>query len=157
MCFLAGVDEEAWFAAFDNEGRIMQAKRVELKQLAFTGGIHPVVRREMWKYLLSYYPWDSTFTERESLRAMRAAEYATYKAQWLTITPLQETHFRKFRERKHAVEKDVMRTDRLEPFFLSRNGAEDTNHYDPVQNTNLGLLHDVLVTYTFFNFDIGYW
>lgn len=152
-----GVDEEAWFMAFDNEGRILQAKRKELRELAFSGGIHPVVRREMWKYLLGYYPWDSTFAERETLRRMRAAEYAGYKTQWETITPLQATHFRKFRERKLAIEKDVMRTDRLEPFFLSRNGTEDTNHYDPVQNPNLGVLHDVLLTYTFFNFDIGYW
>ncbi len=101
----AGVEDDNWIAAFDNEGRIPATQQSLLKNLAFTGGIFPTVRREMWKYLLGYYPWDSTFSEREQLRAAREREYFSYKLQWQSITPMQLANFRKFRDRKHMIEK----------------------------------------------------
>lgn len=106
---------------------------------------------------MGYYSWDSTFDERQSVRRMREAEYLIYKRQWSSITPLQESHFRKFRDRRHAVQKDVMRTDRTETFFAPLSADATSNHYEPEQNAHLSTLHDVLLTYTFFNFDIGYW
>jgi hypothetical protein len=55
------------------------------------------------------------------------------------------------------IEKDVMRTDRNEKYFASAAGADtDSNRYDPSQNANLEKLHNILVTYTMFNFDTGY-
>jgi hypothetical protein len=111
----AGVEDETWIAAFDLEGRISEAQKNHLKQLAFSGGIFPTVRREMWKYLLGYYPWDSTFVEREQLRAARSREYFAYKAQWQSITPMQLANFRKFRDRKHMIEKGQ---ERIVCFFF---------------------------------------
>jgi hypothetical protein len=53
---------------------------------------------------------------------------------------------------------DVMRTDRTEKYFAIGPGAasEDSNHYDPSQNAHLKTLHDILVTYSMFNFDLSY-
>lgn len=53
---------------------------------------------------------------------------------------------------------DVMRTDRTEKYFAVGPGAasEDSNHYDPSQNAHLKTLHDILVTYSMFNFDLSY-
>ena len=153
----AGVSEEDWIMAFDSEGRISETQQLRLRELAFSGGIHPTVRREMWKYLLKLYPWDSSLEEREALRNSRVLEYLIYKRQWQTITPMQMSNFRKFRDRKIMIEKDVMRTDRNEKYFESREGAEtDSNRYDPTQNGNLEKLHDILLTYAMFNFDTGY-
>ncbi|EPS72189.1 hypothetical protein M569_02569, partial [Genlisea aurea] len=42
------------------------------------------------------------------------------------------------------IEKDMLRTDRSLPF------------YDEDDNPNVNLLHDVLLTYSFYNFDLGY-
>ncbi len=153
-----GVEEDTWITSFDSEGRISAQQQQVLKELAFSGGIAPTVRREMWKYLLKYYPWTSTYAEREELRKARHGEYQVYKNQWQSITPLQMANFRKFRDRKHMIEKDVMRTDRLEPYFAVRAGAEsdDSNHFDASQNPHLQVLHDVLLTYTMFNFDLSY-
>jgi hypothetical protein len=98
-----------------------------------------------------------------------------YKTQWESITPEQESHHSIFRERKHAIgttcvryrsrsegicacnsplrcspapcrtlaDKDVVRTDRTTAFFQDLEGP------------NLRQLNDILVTYTFFNFDLG--
>jgi len=52
--------------------------------------------------------------------------------------------FTKFRERKGLIEKDVVRTDRSMSF------------YDGDDNKNVELLRDVLLTYSFYNFDLGY-
>jgi hypothetical protein len=153
-----GLDEETWIASFDGEGRIAPEQQNKLRDLAFSGGVDPTVRREMWKYLLKYYPWDSTFEQREQLRRARANEYQVYKNQWQSITPMQLANFHKFRDRKHMIEKDVMRTDRTEPYFAVRPGAEsdDSNHFDATQNPHLQVLHDVLLTYSMFNFDMSY-
>lgn len=48
-----------------------------------------------------------------------------------------------FRDHKSLVEKDVARTDRTRPFFHGQN------------NPNLQVLHDILLTYVFYNFNLG--
>lgn len=79
-----------WFLAFDSDGRISEEKRAVLCQQAFSGGIHPTVRREMWKYLLRYYAWDSTYDERVELRRMREAEYHVRTESFLAL--IGESH-----------------------------------------------------------------
>ncbi|XP_022749657.1 TBC1 domain family member 17-like isoform X6 [Durio zibethinus] len=61
-----------------------------------------------------------------------------------SISPQQAKRFTKFRERKGLIEKDVVRTDRLLSF------------YDGDDNPNVNLLRDILLTYSFYNFDLGY-
>ena len=117
--------------------------------------------------MLGFYPLDSTEAEREFIRSERQCvpsffttprhlhllprfcflprtEYEAVKKQWTSISPLQEQYFSKFRERKHRIEKDVVRTDRQHPYYEHENGH------------HLVMLNDILVTYTFFNFDLGY-
>ena len=52
--------------------------------------------------------------------------------------------FAKFRERRSRVDKDVRRTDKAHPFFA---GA---------RNPHQKALRRILMTYAFFNFDLGY-
>ncbi|KAI8613003.1 rab-GTPase-TBC domain-containing protein [Chytriomyces sp. MP71] len=70
----------------------------------------------------------------------------------------------KIKERKARVEKDVVRTDRGVPFFQ---GSPDDNNIlliSPTSprfktahlSTNLEALKNVLMTYTLYNFDLGY-
>ena len=66
------------------------------------------------------------------------------KNQWLTISKCQENNFSSYRERKSLIEKDVNRTDRTYEFYAGDN------------NPNLILLHDILLTYVMYNFDLGY-
>jgi len=66
------------------------------------------------------------------------------QGQWASISAEQEARFAKFRDRKHRIDKDVVRTDRQQPIF-----AEEGSD-------GLQALRRVLLTYTFFNFDLSY-
>ena len=44
-------------------------------QATFFGGLSPEVRKEAWKFLLQYFPYASTFQERELLRNEKEEEY----------------------------------------------------------------------------------
>jgi len=133
---------EEWDTFKDREGRVVDPKA--LKKLVFYGGVEPDLRPELWKFLLGYYKFDSTYAEREYLVASKREEYRVLQMQWKTVSEDQAKRFAKFRERKHRVEKDVVRTDRTIPF------------YEGDDNPNVDLLRDILVTYSFYNFDLGY-
>lgn len=107
-------------------------------------GVSASLRNEVWKYLLGYYPWDSTREERQTIQHTKNREYFNMKLQWRSMTPVQENHFSDYRERKSLIEKDVNRTDRTIPFFA----GDD--------NPNLCVLSDILMTYVMYNFDLGY-
>ncbi|XP_067010162.2 TBC1 domain family member 15 isoform X2 [Anabrus simplex] len=133
---------DQWARYQDEEGRVREVDTV--KEIIFRGGIAPGLRYEVWKYLLGYYPWDSTSVDRQNLRKQKTEEYFRMKLQWRTISPAQEERFADFRDRKSLIEKDVNRTDRTIPFFAGEN------------NPNLQLLYDILMTYVMYNFDLGY-
>ncbi|KAL2619860.1 hypothetical protein R1flu_000065 [Riccia fluitans] len=135
---------EEWRSFLDSEGRVMDPKA--LRKRIFHGGIEPEVRHVVWKFLLGYFRFDSTYAEREYLIAKKKEEYEILKAQWQTVSPEQAKRFAKYRERKHRVEKDVVRTDRTLPYYA---GEGD-------DNANITVLRDILVTYSFYNFDLGY-
>ena len=115
-----------------------------LKQRIFRGGIHPNLRAELWCYLLGHYEWNSTYIQREQRRKQLEDGYFIMKRQWITITAAQEANFTALRDRRSLIEKDVNRTDRNHPF------------YEKEDNANVHLLHDILMTYVMYNFDLGY-
>lgn len=139
---LPPLENEEWATFLDSEGRVLDSKA--LRKRIFYGGLGHRLRREVWKFLLGYHQYDSTYMEREELRVKKYKEYKVLKDQWQTISDQQAKRFAKFRERKSRVEKDVVRTDRVLPFY-----AGD-------ENQNVTKLHDILVTYSFYNFDLGY-
>ncbi|KAK9506446.1 hypothetical protein O3M35_008384 [Rhynocoris fuscipes] len=131
-----------WTSCLDADGRVIDMEAV--KKIVYEGGINHSIRYEVWKFLLGYYPWNSTTLERQELRKNKVEEYFKMKLQWRSMTPEQESRFADFRERKNLIEKDVNRTDRSLPFFSGEN------------NPNLSLLYDILMTYVMYNFDLGY-
>ena len=69
----------------------------------------PEVRKEAWKYLLCFFPYELTDIERMELREKRESEYWTMKNQWQSFTPDQERRFAKWREVKHLISKYPLR------------------------------------------------
>eukprot|EP01130_Rhizamoeba_saxonica_P017623 TRINITY_DN8581_c0_g1_i1.p1 TRINITY_DN8581_c0_g1~~TRINITY_DN8581_c0_g1_i1.p1 ORF type:complete len:536 (+),score=93.41 TRINITY_DN8581_c0_g1_i1:353-1960(+) len=136
------IQMQEWNMFFDEYGRILDILHV--KERIFYGGVSDDVRPEAWKFLLGLYPWTSTLTERESILLRKREEYFIVKNQWLSITPEQEDNFAKYRSRKHKIDKDVVRTDRFIEQYKEKDG-----YY-------LTLLREILITYCFFNWDIGY-
>jgi TBC1 domain family member 15 len=62
----------------------------------------------------------------------------------MSITPFQESKNSSFRDLKCRIEKDVVRTDRGHDFFKDENSPYLTK------------LHNILLTYGFYNYDLGY-
>ncbi|KAI4379485.1 hypothetical protein MLD38_005775 [Melastoma candidum] len=135
-----GSDE--WATFLDFEGRVVDPKA--LRKRIFYGGVDRNIRREVWPFLLENFSFDSTYAEREYLKSVKKLEYETIKHQWQSISSEQARRFTKFRERKGLIDKDVVRTDRSISF------------YEGDDNPNVNLLRDILLTYSFYNFDLGY-
>ncbi|MCD9638256.1 hypothetical protein HAX54_022108 [Datura stramonium] len=131
-----------WSTFLDSEGTVTDSEA--LRKRIFYGGVEKGLRKEVWRFLLGYHSYDSTFVGRKYLVSIRKSEYETIKNQWKSITKEQAKRFTKFRERKALIEKDVVRTDRSIPF------------YDGDDNSNVKCLRDILLTYSFYNFDLGY-
>ncbi|XP_046581364.1 TBC1 domain family member 15-like isoform X1 [Haliotis rubra] len=136
------LNQQQWTAQMDDEGRIKDPEHV--KDIIFRGGIDPVLRGEVWKFLLGFYRWDATFKQRQDELKRRVDDYFRMKLQWKTISSEQERRFALLRERKGLIDKDVTRTDRTQKFFVGEN------------NQNLQVLNDILMTYCMYNFDLGY-
>ncbi|KAK4535399.1 hypothetical protein CDCA_CDCA04G1424 [Cyanidium caldarium] len=115
-----------------------------LKRAIFAGGLEPDARRIAWPYLLGVLPWSLPPEQEPEQREQLAVEYATLRQQWSSISEKQERRFTQYRERRFQIEKDVVRTDRTLELFHDERG--------PAQQH----LFHVLLTHTFFNFDLGY-
>eukprot|EP01135_Chromosphaera_perkinsii_P011270 Nk52_evm51s2367 gene=Nk52_evmTU51s2367 len=134
---------------FDPEtGRMIKEKL--FRQRVFFGGMDKEIRKEGWKYLLGFYPYNASFAEKEQIQRQKEQEYIILKTQWQSVSKKQMSRFSKFKEFKHRIEKDVVRTDRSHPFF------EDGDGEGGEPNKNVILLFEILFTYSFFNFDLGY-
>uniref|UniRef100_A0A672STE0 TBC1 domain family member 17-like n=1 Tax=Sinocyclocheilus grahami TaxID=75366 RepID=A0A672STE0_SINGR len=76
-----------WDQFLDPEGRVTDPQKV--KELVFRGGIVPSLRREVWKFLLGFYPWNSTTKEREDILRVKTDEYFRMKVQWKSVSYVQ--------------------------------------------------------------------
>lgn len=133
---------DQWEEFLDPEGRVLHPERI--KKLVFRGGITPSLRKEAWKFLLGFYPWNSTMKEREDILRVKTDEYFRMKVQWKSVSEEQEMRNSLLRGYRNLIERDVSRTDRNNTFFSGND------------NPGLTLLHDVLMTYCMYNFDLGY-
>ncbi|XP_065355514.1 TBC1 domain family member 15 [Calliphora vicina] len=136
------LNENQWLEFQTPDGRISDPSRI--LEIIFKGGIEHKLRAEVWKYLLNYYQWNDSEVERIARRKQKSMEYYSMKAQWLSMTTIQEANFSGYRDRKCQIEKDVKRTDRSLDYFA----GED--------NPNLLTLQGILMTYVMYNFDLGY-
>lgn len=138
----APVSEQEWESYIDSEGRVIDVDG--LKKRIFSGGLCSALRKDAWKFLLGYYPWDSTAEERKALVRRKTDEYFRMKLQWKSVSEDQERRNSLLRGYRSLIERDVSRTDRNNKF------------YEGNDNPGLVLLNDVLMTYCMFNFDLGY-
>ncbi|XP_055482070.1 TBC1 domain family member 15 isoform X3 [Psammomys obesus] len=136
------VSLEEWSKNIDSEGRLLNIEG--MKQMIFRGGLSHSLRKLAWKFLLGYFPWDSTKEERTQLQKQKTDEYFRMKLQWKSVSEEQEKRNSRLRDYRSLIEKDVNRTDRTNKF------------YEGQDNPGLILLHDILMTYCMYDFDLGY-
>uniref|UniRef100_A0A8C5M0B6 TBC1 domain family member 15 n=1 Tax=Leptobrachium leishanense TaxID=445787 RepID=A0A8C5M0B6_9ANUR len=135
------VSVSEWNDHMNHEGRIMNVDL--LKQYIFKGGLCHALRKEAWKFLLGYFPWNSTREERIILQKRKTDEYFRMKLQWKSVSDEQESRNSRLRDYRSLIEKDVNRTDRTNKF------------YEGQDNPGLILLHDILMSYCMYDFDLG--
>ncbi|KAH7861012.1 hypothetical protein Vadar_020585 [Vaccinium darrowii] len=74
-----------WHAAFTPDGYLDIGRTLGR---IHRGGIHPLIRGEVWEFLLGCYDPKSTFDEREQIRQRRRGQYAVLKEECRLIFPL---------------------------------------------------------------------
>ncbi|XP_052071008.1 TBC1 domain family member 16-like [Mytilus californianus] len=134
------VDDEMWKRHMIVDGQIED--NYQLRKHIFFGGLEPSLRHEAWPFLLHYYPYDSTFDEREQIRNDRYIEYQNIRKQRESMNDEEQEQF--WRRIQSTVEKDVIRTDRSHSYFK----GED--------NPNIEVLQSILLNYAVANPTLGY-
>ncbi|OUM69431.1 hypothetical protein PIROE2DRAFT_30860, partial [Piromyces sp. E2] len=166
------ISVEQWVTFYDSEGRLNKTED-ELRELIYHSGLENDIRMDAWKYLLNIFPWDSTEENRKEINLTRQQSYDSLKQQWKAIlangpsSPVEMQEDDDSSQQNVNAEKDVLRTDRTIPMYSnSSNNASsdkpviyediDTDTSQAGWNSNLELLRDILVTYTFLENDNGY-
>ncbi|CAG8757967.1 10772_t:CDS:10 [Cetraspora pellucida] len=150
------LNAERWFSFFDTEGRL-KVELNEVREAVFRGGVENDIRIEVWKFFLGVYPWDSSRSLLKLIFNNFRQEYWKLKREWWDSPEVLNSD--DFKEQKLRIEKDVIRTDRTMEFFA----VEDMPHPDPLisassktTNKKLEAMKDILMTYHFYNKDLGY-
>lgn len=88
--------------SFDKDGRLINVEQIQ--ERIFRGGLESnILRRDVWKYLLNYYPWSSTRDERLDLAKQREQEYFAMKLQWKSMNEQQKQRNSLFRDRESLI------------------------------------------------------
>ncbi|KAI9343462.1 rab-GTPase-TBC domain-containing protein [Zopfochytrium polystomum] len=161
LIFYAGVDDDIrcevwkyllkvypWDSSEPERQEIMVFKRIQYDDM-----------KRQWKHILEDAMLNPEENEKGKSPAEESEGFAGDEREDGDVVS-------KIKERKYRVEKDVVRTDRTVPFFagsttdeVSSGPSSSTSHVvEPPRefSKNLEMLKDVLITYTIYNFELGY-
>ncbi|KAI8887018.1 RabGAP/TBC [Backusella circina FSU 941] len=148
------IQPEEWVFLFDNAGRLKYPVE-HVKQLIFRGGgLHPDIRIEAWKFLLGIYPWDSSSEERLALRQSNRAAYYQIKGIWFNNVETRDSEH--FKDERFRIAKDVHRTDRTQEMLAGEDLPNPDQDIDQGTNENLETMKEILVSYNYYNTELGY-
>nr|XP_037852739.1 TBC1 domain family member 15 isoform X4 [Chlorocebus sabaeus] len=109
------VSLEEWTKNIDSEGRILNVD--SMKQMIFRGGLSHALRKQAWKFLLGYFPWDSTKEERTQLQKQKTDEYFRMKLQWKSVSQEQEKRNSRLRDYRSLIGYVQGMSDLLSPLL----------------------------------------
>ncbi|OQR73259.1 TBC1 domain family member 16-like [Tropilaelaps mercedesae] len=133
-------DFDFWFC-HENEDGVFE-NECEIRKAVFFRGVEQGIRRHVWPFLLFVYSFESTQEERDRIRTDNYIHYQDIKQRRRLMTPEQRDRF--YRDYECTVEKDVVRTDRNNPFYA----GDD--------NPNVSKMKEILLNYAVYNPQIGY-
>lgn len=109
-----------------------------LRKCVFFGGLEKSLRKTVWPFLLHCYSFNSTFDDRAHLMEIRRQEYEEMTRRRLySMSPEEQANF--WRSVQCVIEKDVVRTDRGNPYFAGES------------NPNIDTMKNILLNYAFYN------
>ncbi|CAG9800264.1 unnamed protein product [Chironomus riparius] len=116
---------------------------LQLRKCVFFGGLEKNLRKTVWPFLLHCYSTSSTFNDRVAQSELRKREYDELTRRRLySMSPEEQAKF--WRNVQCVVEKDVVRTDRGNPYFAGEG------------NVNIDTMKNILLNFAFYNPGIGY-
>ncbi|XP_011178718.2 uncharacterized protein LOC105209810 [Zeugodacus cucurbitae] len=122
-----------------------QIKRTdELRKVIFLGGIDPSLRRVVWKHILNVYPHGMNGHQRMDYMRRKSEQYIKLRDTWINAVK-QGCIAGELSYVTSMVKKDVLRTDRLHPFYA---GSDD--------NQNIASLFNILTTYALNHPSVSY-
>ncbi|XP_055917640.1 TBC1 domain family member 25 [Eupeodes corollae] len=126
----------------DPVGQIL--RQDELRKVIFLGGIDPSLRRVVWKHILNVYPNGMNGRERMDYMKRKSDYYVKLRDTW-KIAVKRGCVDSELSYVTSMVKKDVLRTDRLHPFYA---GSDD--------NQNIASLFNILTTYALNHPSVSY-
>lgn len=116
---------------------------LQLRKCVFFGGLEKNLRKTVWPFLLHCYSTNTTFNDRVALSELRKQEYDEISRRRLySMSPEEQAKF--WRNVQCVIEKDVVRTDRGNPYFAGEG------------NVNIETMKNILLNFAFYNSGVGY-
>lgn len=113
-----------------------------LRKGVFFGGLEKDLRPFVWPFLLHCYPNTSTYQEREAYAEIKRKEYQEINRKRIEcMSPEEQNSF--WKAVQCVVEKDVVRTDRGNPYYA----GDD--------NPNIETMKNILLNYAIYNSRLG--
>jgi len=106
----------------------------------YQSGVEPSLRKVVWRHLLNVYPGSLNGRERFDYLRRKSNEYFRLRDEWQSCQSDDAV-----RVVAGMVRKDVLRTDRLHPFYAGENNANGTS------------LFNLLVTFAVTHPRLSYW
>ncbi|XP_032570143.1 uncharacterized protein LOC6609271 isoform X1 [Drosophila sechellia] len=124
-------------------------RKDELHRVIFLGGIDPSLRRVVWKHLLNVYPGGANGLaldghQRMEFMRRKSEQYCRLRDTWKAAVK-RGSVAGELAYVTSMVKKDVLRTDRLHPFYA---GSDD--------NQNIAALFNILTTYALNHPSVSY-
>ncbi|XP_002124184.2 TBC1 domain family member 16-like [Ciona intestinalis] len=133
-----GLTTDTWNLLSDEYGRIQNEEKIQ--KAVFFGGVEKELRHQVWPFLLKYYKLESTVVERDEYRIKKMNKYQNINEAGLHI--MEKTNGKELDFWKNvacSVEKDVLRTDRANPYYQGEG------------NPNLDVLQRILFNYSVYS------
>ncbi|GAA97214.1 uncharacterized protein L969DRAFT_84353 [Mixia osmundae IAM 14324] len=164
------IEASEWAAYFDPATGVLLLAEDEARRRIFQRGLVPAARKQAWPFLLGMFDWTSSAEDRRAALAAKTTEYHDLRSLWYGQTQVTSTD--EFIEENHRIEIDCRRTDRIQPMFAataeeeqgptSLAGLDASLHTrassggQPASNIHVRRLQEILLTYNFFETELGY-
>ncbi|XP_046856705.1 TBC1 domain family member 16-like isoform X2 [Xenia sp. Carnegie-2017] len=129
-----------WKCFLNKSGQLEDVSN--FRKEVYYGGVFPDVRKEIWPFLLHFYPFHSRAWERKNIREQKMKEYQDIEERRLNMPKVEYDKF--WLDVQCTVDKDVVRTDRSHPYFAG------------TDNPNLEIMRKILLNYAYYQPDVGY-
>ncbi|CCD71563.2 Rab-GAP TBC domain-containing protein [Caenorhabditis elegans] len=128
-----------WRSYENKSGVIIDSGTV--RKHIFFASMDVEMREKVWPFLLRVYPWESSADQRENIKNDLFLEYQNIRKRRYRVTENAQARWISI---ENSIVKDVVRTDRKNPFFAGDN------------NPNSEIMKNILLNYAVMYPDINY-